>query len=224
MPTERQEFCERAARLEPQEACFEWPYKLMTIGYGCLRIDNILIYAHRHVCELAHGPAPFEGAVVAHKCGNRSCVNPDHLKWCTQAENIADKWAHGTMQRGSTCPHSKIGEDDAAEIRRSYEAGEMSQAKLAKKFGISPAQIGRIVRAERWVSAEPGAENAAPITSSYKNPSGSLSPMSELDERDVLEIRALLAQGVRGAVLARRFGVSATTISGIKKRKTWRHI
>jgi len=44
---------------------------------------------------------------------------------------------------------------------------------------------------------------------------------AKLSEADVTEIRSCSSSGVE---LARRFGVTATTISHIRLRKTWRHI
>ena len=54
--------------------------------------------------------------------------------------------------------------------------------------------------------------------------SGESNGMSRLTVDDVREIRRLLADGETGASLARRFGVSDTTVSLIKKRKTWRNV
>lgn len=47
---------------------------------------------------------------------------------------------------------------------------------------------------------------------------------SKLTHGDVLAIRNLHASGVQGAHLASRFGVSASTISSVALRKTWRHV
>ena len=53
---------------------------------------------------------------------------------------------------------------------------------------------------------------------------GERNPAATLLEADVLEIRRLLAQGTAGCTLARRYGVSDTTISEIKHGRTWRHL
>ena len=51
--------------------------------------------------------------------------------------------------------------------------------------------------------------------------SGESNHASKLKREDVDEIRALAIQGSRGVDLARRFGVTKTTISDIVLRKTW---
>jgi hypothetical protein len=47
---------------------------------------------------------------------------------------------------------------------------------------------------------------------------------SKLTESDVLLIRKLLASGVSGYRLAKRFGVSFHTIYSIRDREIWKHI
>lgn len=44
---------------------------------------------------------------------------------------------------------------------------------------------------------------------------------ARLTEDNVVQIRELLAQGIRQTVIAKRFGVDQTTVSAIKYGKTW---
>lgn len=43
--------------------------------------------AHRWAWEYVNGPAP-EGLTPDHLCRNRACVNPWHIEWVTQGENV----------------------------------------------------------------------------------------------------------------------------------------
>ena len=55
-------------------------------------------------------------------------------------------------------------------------------------------------------------------------PRGEASPSAKLTEVQVRRIRKLRAQGVRGAELARRYGVTPQAISDIVLRKKWKHV
>lgn len=50
---------------------------------------------------------------------------------------------------------------------------------------------------------------------------GSRNPQAKLNEAQVIEIKKLLKSGATGKILAKKFGVSAVTISQIKTGKVW---
>lgn len=64
-------------------------------------------------------------------------------------------------------------------------------------------------------------DNTADCVTKGRHAHGEKTPISVLTEQDVRAIRSS-AEGVW--VLAARFGVSATTISHVRRRKTWRHV
>jgi hypothetical protein len=74
-------------RLGPHE-CWEWLGPRNNSNYG--RVG--LRYAHRVACERAHGPAPSPDSVAMHSCDNPPCVNPAHLSWGSQSENVKASW------------------------------------------------------------------------------------------------------------------------------------
>lgn len=80
------------------EECVVWPYSRNPQGYGQTFYCGEVMGAHRVMCILEHGEPPSERHQAAHSCGNGSggCINPDHLRWATPKENIADKFnLHG---------------------------------------------------------------------------------------------------------------------------------
>lgn len=75
---------------EPNSGCWLWAGKITRNGYGKITWryrHHRERYAHRFSYETYRGPIP-DGLAIDHLCRVRSCVNPDHLRVCTQRENI----------------------------------------------------------------------------------------------------------------------------------------
>jgi hypothetical protein len=72
--------------VDTSTGCWVWQGSLDTYGYGRLRVDGRLTQAHRFALVLA-GVDYLPGLEVAHHCGRRSCVNPDHLVQVTRSSN-----------------------------------------------------------------------------------------------------------------------------------------
>ena len=58
----------------------------------------------------------------------------------------------------------------------------------------------------------------------FRHRRGEQMPCSKVTESDVREIRKLIAGGAKIRDVAKRFGVSHTTISRIVTRRSWRHV
>lgn len=140
-------FCEEAARHSDHEECLIWPFT--ETGYARLSVDGVGISAHRYVCTLAHGEPPSEDSVAAHGCGkgHLGCVNPHHLRWASQKENIADSFAHGTFALGEAHGRSKLTSEQAKFI---FNERRMSRDELAEIFGVSRQNISFIQRGITW--------------------------------------------------------------------------
>jgi len=101
---------------------------------------------------LTHGLLPSQvPPSVRHECDYRRCGNPKHLIGGTQAENLADMRIKGRAgdcrNFGEDHGRCKLRDDQIPELLSMHESG-MSQAKIAKYFGMGQSQVGRIVRGE----------------------------------------------------------------------------
>lgn len=143
--------------------CFLWTGGRMRGGYGGLWLDRRKWTAHRLAYTIWRRPIP-AGLFVCHHCDTPSCINPAHLFLGTQADNLQDAKRKGRtasglrsgphthperLERGEKHWNSKLTQRSVAEIRARYPNGETLHS-LARKFGVSPATISRVVNHLIW--------------------------------------------------------------------------
>lgn len=94
------------SKVNKTDGCWIWTAYRDDKGYGCFGFRGKVWKAHRVAYELATGPIP-TGAHILHSCDNPSCVNPEHLRAGTHADNMRDKVARGRdFQASQThCKH-----------------------------------------------------------------------------------------------------------------------
>lgn len=132
--------------------CLSWPYGRDGQGYARAKVKGFETrLAHRIMCELVNGPPPFEGAVTRHSCGmgHKGCVNPNHLKWGTVAENNADKELHGNKPVGEKCGVSVLNPEKVRIIRRSSASGE-TQRSIASSLMVSAGTVQAVLEGRTW--------------------------------------------------------------------------
>lgn len=114
---EAKKFFETAAACEGDD-CLIWPFSRVH-GYARYSLGGRGSSACRLLCALVHGEPPTPDHEAAHECGNGhlGCVNPRHLVWKTNPQNVEDKYRHGRIARGERVSTNKLSEDDVRLIR-----------------------------------------------------------------------------------------------------------
>jgi hypothetical protein len=115
-----------------------------TGGYGQFGLHGKIAYTHRVSYEMHVGKIP-DGKQVMHSCDVRHCVNPKHLSLGTHADNMADMQAKNRGATGERCGSAKLTDAQVLEMRKDYAAGA-TQAALARKFSVTPANVHYIVK------------------------------------------------------------------------------
>ena len=143
------------------DACWEWNASRNADGYGQIgtyREDgkHVMRKAHCISYELTHNVKLEQGQHILHSCDNPPCVNPNHLRIGTNAENIADKVAKGRQakQKGIEHGNAKLTDEKVREIRKEYAAGGILQRELAEKYEISQRTVSAIITKKLWKHIE----------------------------------------------------------------------
>ena len=119
-------------------------------GYGRVGSGKSLIYVHREVFK-EHNPNIELTGVVMHTCDTPNCVNPEHLRHGTQADNIADMVSKGrkVILKGSAQGGAKLTEKDIPAIRNRIKDG-VTYAKISRDYGVSETAIRLIDIGKNW--------------------------------------------------------------------------
>lgn len=141
--------------------CMLWNHSLNSDGYPQARIDGDTVNVRQWVFAQT-GKTKKAGWCLSTRCGNKDCVNPEHLMQITRSSaNVA---AYKTGRRNVATERAtrrataaKIGGvwapkltiEQAREIRALLSSG-ITQTELAKRYGVSRSTIGGIWSGKRW--------------------------------------------------------------------------
>jgi hypothetical protein len=171
-----------------------------------------------------------EGLVVNHKDGNKENNVSTNLEWVTVAENNKHAIDTGLLNphkskpqnsyKGENHPMSKLLEQDVKEIRKMALEG-IPHKEIAKKFGICKERVCAIKKGRVWKHIL----DESIIYPKLQYHRGERNSNSKLTEKDVFQIRKLLADNILNIKqIALQFNVSSTTISYIKLGKSWSYL
>jgi hypothetical protein len=147
-------------KVQKSDGCWEWQGCKNRQGYGLATVRGSTMAASRYAYELTFGPVPTE-MHVCHHCDNPPCVRPDHLFLGTPQENKDDARRKGRRvgrfpRLGpKPRPHgrkAKLDVEAVAYIRANYVPWKVSLYALAKRFGVDPRTVHRVVTGETWAA------------------------------------------------------------------------
>jgi hypothetical protein len=195
--------------------CWEWSGTLSSSGYGKLSIGGrhgFYARASRISYYLTFGEFN-EELYVCHKCDNPLCVNSNHLFLGTAKENtddmyIKERQSLPPINNGEQHGNHKLTEEEVLYIYNSYS----SMKELAFTFNVTTTTIHRILTGKAWKHL-----NLIPKTFEKFIPE----PKRFLSEEDVKFIRN---SNLKNIELAIKFNYDPSSISKIKKYKSYKHI
>ncbi|WP_252108968.1 MULTISPECIES: hypothetical protein [unclassified Halomonas] len=126
--------------------CFVWPFSKTPTGYGKVRVEGVLQYAHRHALFIITGTY---GDVAAHSCDNPACINPGHLRWTDTQGNLSDMALRERSCLGAKNNMAKLTGEDVRKIRQEYRPG-VTHKSIAERYGVSGSQVARVLSGDNW--------------------------------------------------------------------------
>lgn len=135
--------------IQGPDDCWLWKGATVKNLYGTFTVDDRTHNA-THVSLTLDGRPRFiaedgrPAAALHGDCSNPSCVNPKHLRWGTQKENIADKLRLG--REGVPGAKPKLTVDQV----RAIIADPRTSPHVAKDYGITPSHVRYIRRGKVW--------------------------------------------------------------------------
>jgi hypothetical protein len=149
-----QRFWDKVQIGAPDE-CWEWKGGRAREGYGhTRRIAGKSYRANRLALAFATESVP-DGMSALHSCDNPPCCNPNHLRWGTPAENLADARDRGRIKRwhgeraGDKNPNVKLRPCDVRAIRM---LSRSTSTKIAALFGVGRETVRDIRKGVTWTS------------------------------------------------------------------------
>lgn len=141
--------CMRFLETIPEtDECVLWPFSLDRLGYGNMHTKTTRTAKAHAVSLMIRVPKPFPEAHALHAshevCGNRHCVNPNHLRWGTRGENMADRIIDGTSAK-------RLNPDKVRKIRAMRAEGKTNQS-IADVIGVSRSSVADVLFLRTWTN------------------------------------------------------------------------
>ena len=132
--------------------CWEWAVARQPNGYGRVTTGGRAQLVHRVAYREFVGPIP-DGMVVDHLCSNRACINPAHLRVCSQQENLTAPHSLSPPALNARQTHCKRGHEFTPENTYTSPAGKRTCRECAAMHEAErwadPVRKARILERDR---------------------------------------------------------------------------
>ena len=132
--------------------CWNWSASLDGKGYGQFSFKGRNVRAHRMSYQLSKGHI-CEGSCILHKCDNRRCVKPSHLKEGSIADNNKDAQLKGRHRyiahKAEAHGNSKLTTAKVKDIQERLNNNEKGK-DIAKLYKVTPGLISAIKHGRLW--------------------------------------------------------------------------
>ena len=132
------------SKVDKSGECWEWTSTRIPGwrgGYGRFWFEGKNHLSHRFAYELANGPIP-DGMEIDHKCHNRACVKPEHLRCATRKQNIENPAGHRSDNKSgvrgvSWARNERKWRAEVRHDRRAYYLGYFTDLAEAERVVIA---------------------------------------------------------------------------------------
>lgn len=144
-------FWEFVVRRGPLE-CWLWIGPVSNRGYGQIYANDAThaprcYPAHVISWEFKNGKWP-QGMQGLHSCDTPLCVNPDHTRPGTGAENHEEKVEKRRHRFGKSTPWARLTEDNVRSIRTLR--GKQTSRQIACAYGVGLSTVKNIFNGKNW--------------------------------------------------------------------------
>lgn len=121
-----------------------WCVNSVSAGYPHISVDGKIIKIHRFSWEIFNNEILTNDFVAHHKCGNKTCCNPEHL----EKMKIFD---HNSLHKScENSPTTKLTNNQVKQIRNKYKTKKYTRKELSIEYDVSIAIISHIVTNRTW--------------------------------------------------------------------------
>ena len=120
--------------------CIDHGQKGNRDGYGGTTRKGVRRGLHVYTLMDKTGEEP-NGRSALHTCDNTRCINPHHLYWGDQSQNMQDMQSRG-RRRGGHRP--KLTDEQVSYARHAVASGA-TQNSVARHLGVNPGTVNMLI-------------------------------------------------------------------------------